>query len=82
MTLMQMRERLYSRQKGATTLEYIVLAAVLVLGLVTAINYFKTQAAEGIKHEGNVLKEVANGNFSNTASYGSDKTGVQGGPAE
>lgn len=56
------------RQEGVTVLEYIVLGAVLVLGLVAGINYFKGKATEGLQTEGDQLSNVASGNVAATAT--------------
>lgn len=61
MTLMQLRARLRKQEEGATTLEYIVLAAVLVLGLVGAVQYFQGQASQSLQAEGDALNNVATG---------------------
>lgn len=49
------------RQRGASTLEYIVLVAVLVLGLVGAWRYFAGQASDGLAVEADDLHAVALG---------------------
>lgn len=57
----KLRRRARRSEEGATTLEYIVLAAVLVLGLVAGINAFKDDVEESLKNEGGTFKQVSNG---------------------
>jgi hypothetical protein len=50
-------------QRGVTTLEYIVLGAVLVLGLVVGISAFKGQVAESAATEGEAFVQVGRGDI-------------------
>lgn len=51
------------RQRGVTTMEYIVLGAVLVLGLVAAVSMFKGKVGDSLKTEGEALSQVASGSI-------------------
>lgn len=55
------RRSTLSRQRGVTTLEYIVLGAVLVIGLVAGVSMFKSKVGEGFSSEGEALSQVARG---------------------
>ena len=48
-------------QEGLSTLEYIVLAAVLAIGLVAAIGMFRGQITNALQAEGNTLETIAGG---------------------
>jgi type VI secretion system secreted protein VgrG len=50
-------------QRGVTTAEYIVLAAVLVLGLVAAVSLFKGRVSDSLATEGEAVGAVARGNI-------------------
>jgi hypothetical protein len=50
-----------SAQRGVTTLEYIVLGAVLVLGLVAGVSAFRKQVDASAATEGEALLQVASG---------------------
>lgn len=47
------------KQDGATILEYIVLGAVLVLGLVYGVSQFRDSATDALQTEGKAIKDVA-----------------------
>ncbi len=53
--------RLIRSQRGITTGEYVVIGAVLVLGLVAGVSLFKGRVSESLGSEGEALGEVASG---------------------
>ena len=61
--------KLGNRQGGAAILEYIVLGAVLVLGLVMAVKEFRTSAKDALDSEGKVIKAVGGGTASAAKDY-------------
>ncbi|MCK6572186.1 hypothetical protein L6V77_13945 [Myxococcota bacterium] len=61
--------KLNRKQRGVTTLEYIVLGAVLVLGLVAGISAFKGQVQGALGEEGKTLSNVAKGDTSGAKNY-------------
>ncbi|MCK6574246.1 pre-toxin TG domain-containing protein [Myxococcota bacterium] len=65
-----------STQRGVTTLEYLVLGAVLVLGLVVGVSAFKGRVGESLQSEGNAAVEVARGQIGPVAR----RYGESGGP--
>jgi hypothetical protein len=68
-----------ARQRGVTTLEYIVLGAVLVLGLVVGVSAFKGQVADSAATEGEALMQVARGDVAGVRDrYGDGAGGPQG----
>ncbi|MCK6572191.1 hypothetical protein L6V77_13970 [Myxococcota bacterium] len=68
-----------ARQRGVTTLEYIVLGAVLVLGLVVGVSAFKGQVADSAATEGEALMQVARGDIAGVRDrYGDGAGGPQG----
>lgn len=48
-------------QRGVTTAEYLVIGAVLVLGLVAGVSLFKSRVGASLGTEGAALSEVASG---------------------
>jgi Flp pilus assembly pilin Flp len=69
------------REAGVTTLEYIVLAAVLVLGLVVGVQAFKSRVGQSLDAEGRAAVEVASGRIGPVAARYGDSAGP-GGPAQ
>jgi hypothetical protein len=70
---------IHARQRGVTTLEYIVLGAVLVLGLVVGVSAFKGQVADSAATEGEALMQVARGDIAGVRDrYGDGAGGPQG----
>lgn len=70
-------------QRGVTTLEYIVLGAVLVLGLVAGISAFRKQVDASTATEGEALLQVASGQIAPVRDRYGDGAGGPGagGPA-
>ncbi len=68
-----------SNQRGVTTLEYLVLGAVLVLGLVVAVSAFKGRVGESLESEGSAAVEVARGQIGPVARRYGESSGP--GPA-
>jgi Flp pilus assembly pilin Flp len=66
---MKMKLNLIRKQRGVTTLEYIVLGAVLVLGLVAGISAFKGKVSDSLDKEGKTLSDVAAGQTSGAKNY-------------
>lgn len=77
-------------QRGVTTLEYVVLAAVLVLGGVAAVSVFRGQVADSLSTEGDAVGQVARGDIApvrdrygeSSGALGSVSSGLAGAPAE
>jgi Flp pilus assembly pilin Flp len=67
-----------SRQRGVTTLEYIVLAAVLVIGLVAGVSMFKGKVGEGLSSEGEAISLVARGQSKSVGDRYGDGAGAPG----
>lgn len=65
----KIRARMRQAEEGATTLEYIVLASVLVLGLVVGINMFKDQIKKALQDEGTTIGNVANGDYTKALEH-------------
>lgn len=65
-------------QRGVTTLEYIVLGAVLVLGLVAAVSMFKGSVGESLQTEGEALSQVASGSIAGVRDRYGDGAGGPG----
>lgn len=63
-------------QRGVTTAEYVVLAAVLVLGLVAGVSVFKGHVGRSLDAEGGAVEEVASGSIAAVR----DRYGESGGP--
>ena len=61
--------KLGNRQGGAAILEYIVLGAVLVLGLVMAVKKFRTSASTALGSEGTTIESVGAGNAAAAENY-------------
>jgi Flp pilus assembly pilin Flp len=66
------------RQRGVTTMEYIVLGAVLVLGLVAGVSMFKGSVGESLQTEGEALSQVASGSIAGVRDRYGDGAGGPG----
>lgn len=67
------------RQRGVTTAEYVVLGAVLVLGLVAGVSLFRGRVAESLDTEGAAFGEVAQGKIAPVRDRYGESSGVSGG---
>jgi len=72
------RRSTLTRQSGVTTLEYIVLGAVLVIGLVAGVSMFKSKVGEGLASEGEALSQVARGQSKAVGDRYGDGAGALG----
>ena len=59
--LMRRRQSLLDKQAGLSTLEYIILAAVLALGIVGAATYLRGKTQQSLQKEGDAIEKVAGG---------------------
>lgn len=71
-----------TRQRGVTTLEYLVLGAVLVLGLVAAVSVFKGRVGASLDTEGAALAEVAQGRIGPVAQRYGESSGATTGSGQ
>lgn len=65
-------------QRGVTTMEYVVIAAVLVLGLVAGISLFGGQVESSLDTEGQAVNEVARGAIAPVRDRYGDSAGPVG----
>lgn len=70
------------KQRGVTTLEYLVLAAVLVLGVVAALTLFADDVEQSAGNVGGGVEEVARGSATAVgARYADEARGSAAGPS-
>lgn len=73
--------RVPSRARGVTTLEYVVLAAVLVLGVVAAFTVFRDRTSDSVTQVGEGVGQIAQGHAAEVGEKYRDQAATPGGSA-